>query len=123
MELPEGFVARLIGWFASDDTGMSSKQIAAWLAAGVRMPCRDHPYDPSDLGRCLRLLEIIPEWKPRIGEMASVSPAWAALVARWDELAQCMADEVGIDCSKGRRAPETYALMRSILRLTEGQQP
>ena len=26
----------------------------------------DHPHDPDDLNRCLLLLDLIPEWKPRI---------------------------------------------------------
>lgn len=73
--------------------------------------------DSSDLGRCLRLLELFPEWKPRVGEMARYSAQWAALVERWDELAEMMADEVGIGWSKGKgkRAPRTYAAMKDAL--------
>jgi hypothetical protein len=75
----------------------------------------NHPHDPADLGRCLRLLEAVPEWKPRIVEMSRHSIGWAVLSARWDEIAASMADEVGIDWSKGTKAPKTYALMRSSL--------
>jgi len=102
-------------WIVSDDTGMSSQALWAQMA-GVPHECRrHHPHDPADLGRCLVLLARVPEWRARIGEMAAHGPAWSALVARWDELEACMADEVGIDWSKGQNAPKTYDLMDSII--------
>lgn len=45
-----------------------------------------HPEDENGFKRCVRLFREFPELRPRIGEMATVSPEWAALVARWDEL-------------------------------------
>lgn len=109
---------RVAAWFASGDTGVSSKAIATHMAglgnADDRWGWR-HPSDPDDLGRCLRLLELFPEWKPRIGEMATLGPGWSGLVARWDEIAQSMADEVGIDWSKGKSAPLTYDLMKTAI--------
>lgn len=81
--------ARLAQWFASGDTGISSKTIALWMAAGV-------PYDPAwgdgtpsdgaDFGRCYRLLQAIPEWRPRIAEMADRGGKWPHLVKHWDEI-------------------------------------
>ena len=106
---------QLVAWFASDDTGMSSEAIARHMTG---MPLRYEwcaPSDPADLGRCLRLLELFPEWKPRITQMAQHGGEWASLVPHWDELAQMMADEVGIDWSKGKRAPKTYEAMRGHL--------
>ena len=47
--------------------------------------------------------------------MAKFSPGWAGLVARWDKIAGSMADEVGIDWSKGESAPITYALMQQAI--------
>lgn len=111
------YTARLASWFSSDDTGISSQAIAAHMSGGtVDRWGWGHPHDPADLGRCLRLLELFPEWKPRIGEMAKHGPEWAALVARWDEIANAMADEVGIAWEKGKSAPKTYALMRTAIR-------
>ncbi|MEL3893148.1 hypothetical protein [Pseudomonas aeruginosa] len=72
------------------------------------------PSDPSDLGRCLRLLELVPEWKARISEMAIHGREWAALVSHWEELHQLMDDEVGIDWSKGNSALRTYERMKAI---------
>lgn len=108
---------RAIRWIVGSDTGTSSQSIwAQMMGAGQPAWCGwSYPHDPSDLGRCLRLLALIPEWKPRLPEMAEHGPAWAALVAQWDALAAMMNEEVGIDRSKGGKAPRTYAAMRAIL--------
>jgi len=115
-EVPDA-AARLISWLTSGDTGVSSKAIAAHMTGGEvdRTWGWGHPHDPDDLGRCLRLLALFPEWAPRIGEMAAHGAGWAGLVARWDEIAASMADEVGIDWSKGKSAPRTYKLMQAAI--------
>jgi hypothetical protein len=108
-------IIRLTEWFCSRDTGESSKCIAAYMAGADMDKVRSNstPYDPSDLGRCLRLLEKFPEWKPRMGEMAQVSKGWEKILPHWDEAARIMEQEVGIDWSKGRKAPATYEFMKS----------
>lgn len=107
---------RAIQWIVSRDTGDSSKAIWAHMM-GAQKPDLGwpHPYDPDDLGRCLRLLRLIPEWKPRLPEMSKRSKAWAALVSHWDELAAMMNDEVGLDWEKGRSAPRTYERMGKVM--------
>ena len=75
-------------WIAGPDTGISSVTIwrhmmglpksREWHTDGV-------PLDPDDFGRCYRLLVAVPEWLPRVGEMA-VYAEWAPLVGAWDEL-------------------------------------
>lgn len=109
--------AAAVTWITGKDTGLSSKAIWTHMVGSTEWSWGwpHYPHDPDDLGRCLRLLELVPLWKLRIGEMARHNRQWAALVARWAELTSAMADEVGIDWSKGRSAPKTYALMRSIL--------
>lgn len=78
---------RANAWIVGSDTGSSSEAI--WhVMMGGKAKRHAYPSDGGDLGRCLRLLELIPEWKPRLKEMAAVSPYWAALVANWDELAR-----------------------------------
>lgn len=101
-----------LDWITSDDTGLSSQAIWTHMTGGANWPWGypHYPHDPSDLGRCLRLLEAVPEWKPRIAEMAERGPEWAALVARWDELAASYALE-----EPTRRAPITYAAMRAAI--------
>jgi len=63
---------RAIYWALSDDTGISSKAIAKHMTGNSdlsgsfgMMP----PSDASDRGRCIRLLELIPEWITRLPEM------------------------------------------------------
>ncbi|HZH10606.1 MAG TPA: hypothetical protein VEZ24_09560 [Microvirga sp.] len=110
-------------WIIGHDTGASSEAIwAHMMNAGEPRSGWFYPLDPADLGRCLRLLELIPEWKPRLPEMAAHSKEWAALVSQWGHLAQSMADEVGIDWSKGDRAPKTYRLMKEVLDLPKQEQ-
>jgi hypothetical protein len=107
--------ARVLEWFMSDDTGISSKSIAAVMcgADARKFYLNFPPADPSDLGRCLRLLERFPGWKERMPEMAKANEYWARVVPHWDEVAASMADEVGIDWSKGKNAPRTFELMKN----------
>ena len=108
-------MARIGAWLVGRDTGASSKCIAAAFM-GVPDARRDHPWDPADLGRCLRLIELVPEIRDGFVERMSVlSPTWKALAERWEEMSACMADEVGIDYSKGQSAPRTYALMKQTI--------
>jgi hypothetical protein len=60
---------RTLLWLLSDDTGMSSKSIARHMALGHDMGYSSPPSDSGDRGRCIRLLELIPEWLPRLDEM------------------------------------------------------
>lgn len=79
---------RVMHWLLGDDTGMSSKAIVETMVRGAPGRNRYHPADGGDLGRCLRLLRVVPEWAPRLGEMKAVSPQWARLIDHWDELAR-----------------------------------
>lgn len=59
---------RALFWALSGDTGISSEAIAKHMTGntpGRMMP----PSDASDRGRCIRLLELIPEWIARLPEM------------------------------------------------------
>lgn len=102
-------------WVVGEDTGSSSIAIWAHMQGVGDEADAGWPSDPSDLGRCLRLLALIPEWKPRLGEMAVYGKQWKALLERWAELEASMDDEVGIDWRKGNKAPRTYALMKDVL--------
>jgi hypothetical protein len=65
--------SRALYWALSGDTGISSETIAAFMTnsnASTRM--RQPPSDASDRGRCIRLLELIPEWIARLPEMVAL---------------------------------------------------
>lgn len=99
-------LARAGTWLLCHDTGASSTALLArMLGASPDEATFRHPHDPSDFGRCHRLLESVPEWRTRLPEMAACSAYWAALVDRWDEITALLALD--------RKA--CHALMRSIL--------
>ena len=89
-------------WWAnySNDTGLSSETIACALGhltweELINRPnsFRDQgwvPLDADDFGRCYRLLELIPEWKSMLPQVAEEHPntAWPKLVENWDELTE-----------------------------------
>lgn len=59
---------RALFWAMSGDTGISSEAICNHMLGYPErrvMP----PSDASDRGRCIRLLELVPEWIPRLNEM------------------------------------------------------
>ena len=85
---------KVLRWLLSGDTGLSSKAIVRKLM-GYDKPIKgqvvtdDHsilehvgnyPHDTDDLGRCIRLLEAVPEFKSRLKEMATVNKEWEGLV-------------------------------------------
>lgn len=75
-----------IGWVTSWDTGESSLAIYRFMSGGLGAGSNPAiPHDPSDFGRCFRLLAVEPEWRARMLEMASIK-AWAPFVLRWAEL-------------------------------------
>jgi hypothetical protein len=90
---------RLNRWYMRGKTGLSSETIAKKMM-GYPLGRPSHPYDGGDFARCEGLLDAVPEFRARLGEMAGISPYWAALVPRWEDI---------------RRAPDKYKLMRSIL--------
>jgi len=100
-------------WLADGDVGLSSLAIYRNLVeipAGLKTePKTDHPHDPSDLFRCLKLLRIAPELDDT--KMSTVSSQWKALVDIWPELESTFSKEK----AKGNKMPETYALMQSAL--------
>jgi hypothetical protein len=85
---------RIINWFVTGDTGVSSEAIVAqMMGIETGRTWGDHPHDCGDFGRCYKLLEAVPEFKPRINEMAKRSNEWAALVEHWDELTELYATD------------------------------
>lgn len=104
--------ARALDWSTGGDTGSSSKMILRVMTGHKPNDTFAHPHDFYDLGRCLRLLALIPEWRPRIGEMAPVSKEWAALAAIWPELEAL---------HKAGDPRKTYDRMQAILRPIEDE--
>jgi hypothetical protein len=103
-------------WLAHGERGTSSNTMFSVLTGvDACRDHRDHPHDPADFDRCLRLLAAVPRLRLLLPKMAEEGPVWAALVARWDEIERCHLDEVGLGWTKARSAPRTYALMREVI--------
>lgn len=63
--------ARAMYWALSGDTGISSETLARHMTGIGNTGFRaGPPSDADDRGRCIRLLELIPEWIPRLPELA-----------------------------------------------------
>lgn len=62
---------RALFWSLSGDTGISSEAICAHMTGNPTNKTWGFqaPSDMSDRGRCIRLLELIPEWIERLPEM------------------------------------------------------
>lgn len=115
------FSERAQSWLNSWDTGLSSTAIFHFMTLGVKGG--NTPADPSDLGRCLRLLARFPEWRPRMAEMGSVSPDWAILIPHWDAIEQSFIEEAGgaLPGPHDRfSAPKTYAMMQDLFYERDG---
>src|SRR4051812_16275735 len=58
-------------WLLSDDTGTSSKTLCAHMLGIDTLRYQSPPSDRADRGRCIRLLQLIPEWQARLDELAT----------------------------------------------------
>jgi len=106
---------RVLAWLASGDTGISSESLAYEFLNQER-PGRSGchpPLDPADLGRCLRFLALVPEARICVDRLAAKNKGWELAAKAWDAITASMIAEVGIDWSKGKSAPATYAMMKA----------
>lgn len=100
----------LARWFCSLDTGISSLTVAAALCDVPaiwqiqREP--DAPRDTSDVGRCVRLLDLAAkngeDWRARLPEVAGWCPKWAPLVPRWAEVEAAYHEDVAAQMAHRR---------------------
>lgn len=102
---------RAVAWLAGSDTGISSKTIWS-VMTGFPVDVRPTiPLDPSDFGRCYRLLQEFPGWRERMPEVAAKHEHWKPMVDAWDELTALYEEEV--DNPSGM-APKLYYRMKEL---------
>ncbi len=91
-----------VRWWMGLDVGESSTVIYSALSNTPDLLSVFHnryndavPQDADDFGRCVRLLEAMPEWKARLPEVAAAWPKtkWPQIIARWDEIAAATPEE------------------------------
>lgn len=96
------------------DAGLSATAILC-AALGVKDNARrDYPYDPRDLGRCLRLLEKHPWAWAGVEALARKCPVWKRYKDNWSKLRETFICEAGLRWEKADSAPKTYKLMAKI---------
>ena len=65
----EMFYKKIIEWATGKDTGASSVALCRFML-GIKDDYYQYPIDSDDRGRCIRLLNMVPEWWNRLDEMA-----------------------------------------------------
>lgn len=109
-------------WLFGGDTGLSSKCIWRTMT-GVPEPkthAGAYPRDISDFGRCVQLLEKLPQWKGRLGEMRRHGAVWSALVDEWETLAALsITAERAVESWPMQLTPEKLAFHGAIRQCTE----
>lgn len=112
-----GLTSNQVEWLANGSRGLSSNTLFT-MTTGVNAEDDDghrYPRDPSDFGRCRRLIEQCPELRSCLPRVGAAGPEWAAIAERWDELCSVM-DEETPEWRDGKgRATKTYALMNEII--------
>ena len=100
-------------WIRGNDAGTSSKTIWSVMMDLVPKETRcdignglDIPYDPSDIGRCFRLLGLIPERRMQIEKM-NILPKWRPFVREWERMEGLY--------KHGEPCPELYKLMQELI--------
>jgi hypothetical protein len=110
---------KLADWMLSNG-GLSSWTIISVLVPELReraIGCSrgsigGFPHDPSDLARCIRALDLIPDGRARLKEVAAAYPEWKPLVDNWSALESLWRKEKE---NKDAMAPKCYGFMRKLL--------
>ena len=107
---------RLLEWFCTGETGVSSIAIASTVAGHPCTKWGSHPpADAWDLRRCILLLHKVPEAFERgVLVLATKNAGWAVLAASWHQLEKTLLSELGNDLAAKGNTPRTYRLMRAL---------
>ena len=84
-------------WIIEGEVGTSSKTIWAVMMGVVKekRECNwdyDTPKDPDDFKRCWKLIMSIPEWRPRLPEVAAIFSKWIPFIREWNKLETMLKD-------------------------------
>ncbi|MDA8376104.1 MAG: hypothetical protein M0Z50_03320 [Planctomycetia bacterium] len=113
-----------IQWLAVGEQGRSSQAIFWRINAHLQFPdakapmeSAAYPLDPSDLGRCRKLLEQVPSVNEKFAQVMGTmaGPVWAGLVENWECLWATMDREAPAWREGVGMAKETYRIMNEII--------
>lgn len=97
-------------WRDGRDTGTSSLTIWSVVTQRPNPHGRcDVPHDPSDFGRCYRLLKLFPEWISRLPDVAIKHQDWVPFVREWGKLTEMY--EAALSSNSGM---EMYTFMQEL---------
>lgn len=82
-------------------------------ASAIAFGGRDHPWDPSDLLRCLNYCNGRLTTDELRARMTGRSPQWDRLLPEWDNLAKLLRHEM--ETRTDGNAPRTYREMKRVL--------
>lgn len=103
-------------WLVSHQTGASSMTMAA-IALGAETGRFDAPRDPSDFGRCYKLVKRLPKIRNHFETIAQRVPVFAGILREWDAL--CRIYERDLPTGK---SDELYERIRSLREEVAGPQ-
>lgn len=92
---------RALRWISTGSVGISSKTIWSVLTNAANGHT-DVPHDPDDFSRCKALLDLIPEWRARLGEVAQRYSKWKPFVENWTELEQMFEQLISKKSNSGK---------------------
>ncbi|WP_313043235.1 hypothetical protein [Acinetobacter sp.] len=119
--LSQESLSQAMHWLVNGSTGLSSKCLLATIINGGPVlggyDSKFHPHDPSDLQRCIGLLNSAPELRNHLHMMKKVSKEWKVLIEHWTELEASYELETG--GNKFQKASKTYALMQDLFKSLE----
>lgn len=105
---------RAASWLASNETCEASLALCNHML-GKPVSRSECLRGVTDLNRCLELLDLVPEWKPRIREMGLYGAAWKKMAAHWHHLTRLFMREAGLGFSHGHRAPRANNMIKELV--------
>lgn len=113
--LSQETLSQAMFWLVNGRTGLSSKCMLATIINGGPVlggwDAKFHPHDPSDLQRCIRLLDAAPELRKHLNIMREVSSEWSVLIQNWTALEATFKEEF---LANPNKAPLTLKFMREL---------
>lgn len=116
MELSKEAKKAIAAWFGGRDCGSSSETMAVAALTGFAPERASYPCDPSDFGRCARLIDRVPEVKSAaFAALSDHGEVWPKLIEAWDDIHATMDAECGILWQKSSSAKKTYDAMQRVI--------
>lgn len=111
---------KILTWLDEGKSGASSLFMCKKIFPKIKHPdleglnSSDHPYDPSDLNRCINFLNQVPEARTHLNKVAKAGVVWKSLIENWSTLENQLLEEKN-DHTLDGKAPKTYDLIKGLI--------